>query len=635
MYNRPARRRAAIGLAGALARQIPATSHQGSARDFLRRHELEVQQALQCSQRERSALATQLLMRAGDNRNVQQAIEHCASRGQAAGPNGLTPAVLSPQARWNLASALGELIESGEYQPSEPRTVWIDKGRGRGQRPIRIQNFEDRCVERAVLQIIRPYTESQYLDHSMGFRSPGYSRERALARAEHWALTHDHWLWISEDLRDAFEHIPTSRLAQILRQMIPNEDLCRFIEQIAFTPSRKGIRQGGPLSPELLNVYLHWGLDRSWLRDSPTNPLLRVADDLLILARPEEAQSLYQALAQRTTAIGMPLKGTVLTSIRNLASGQSIDWLGYQVHREDSILTARINQKSWDKLEDHLQLAWEAPIPTLAANETIRGWISQQGACYREAEVSRVYSEVSRLAELQGFLEIPEHRELALLWSRAYDRDWLQAREDVSRQVSPVTTSAGGFASQHSESAATSSRGRVAAATGESTQAAPRRREVSLFCDGSCLGSRGVGGWAYLLIDRETSFRQSNRGANHDTTNNRMELTAVIEGLASLSEPSCVHVVVDSQYVSQGMTEWLPTWMARGWRSAGRRSHRVANADLWERLAEQLSRHEVDCQWVRGHSGHPENELVDRMAREIAEQFQEEQRVPITDAQGG
>lgn len=620
MYNRPARRRAAIGLAGALARQIPATSHQGSARDFLRRHEMEVQQALQGNQRERSALAAELPSRAGNSRNVQQAIEHCASRGQAAGPNGLRPVALNARSRWNLARNLGELIESGEYRPSEPRTTWIDKGRGRGQRPIRIQNFEDRCTERAVLQIIRPYTESQYLDHSMGFRSPGCSRERALAKAEHWAQTHDQWVWICEDLRDAFEHIPTSRLAQILRKMIPNEDLCSFIEQIAFTRNKRGVRQGGPLSPELLNIYLHWVLDRWWSQHFPNNPLLRVADDLLILARPEEAQSLYHALQQRTMAIGMPLKGSILTSLRDLTSGQSVDWLGYEVRRDGSELTVRISQKSWDKLEDHLQEAWFEPIPALAANETIRGWISQQGACYREADVPAVYAEISRLAAMQGFLEIPERREVAWLWSRAYDRDWRQAREDVSRPVSLVTVSAGGFASQHSQPVANVSRGRVASASGETTQSAPRRREVSLFCDGSCLGSRGVGAWAYLLIDRETGFQQWNGGAGLDTTNNRMELMAVIQGLAALPESSRVHLVVDSQYVSLGVTERLQIWMARGWRSSGAGSRRVVNVDLWERLAEQLIRHEFDCQWVRGHSGHPENEFVDQLARAIAEQ---------------
>ena len=511
------------------------------------------------------------------------------------------------------------------YRPNAPRTVWIDKGNGRGQRPIRIQNFEDRCVERAILQIIRPITEAQYLDNSMGFRSPGYSREQALATAEHWELAHDQWSWISEDLRDAFEHIPTGRLAQILRLMIPNDGIGEFIGHIAFNQNGRGIRQGGPLSPELLNVYLHWMLDRPWQQSFPGTPLFRVADDLLILAQPEETLSLYHALHQRAQEIGMPLKGTALSSICDLATGQSVNWLGYQIRRNEAGLEVSINQRSWDKLEDHLRLAWEAPIPSLAVNETIRGWISQQGATYQESTVAEAYREISRLTRTQGFQEIPERREVALLWSRAYDRDWLQARQDVSHRFLLETTPADGFASQDSESAAVSCRDSVACATSSSLQSASRRREVSLYCDGSCLSPHGVGAWAFLSIDHETGYRQQNGGADLQTTNNRMELMAVIQGLASLSESSRVHLILDSQYVEKGITDWLPAWIDRGWRSSGRRSRSVANIDLWQRLVDQLQRYEIDCQWVRGHSGHPENEFVDQMARAIAEQFQEQQ----------
>ncbi|MES2793566.1 MAG: RNase H family protein [Planctomycetota bacterium] len=625
MYNRPARRRALIGLAGAHARQMPAKHHSGSVGEFLRRHERDAKQAALGNRSERQKFARRLLQLAGDTRNVKLAIEHCASRGQAAGPNGLKPSDLDVHSRWALARTLGAMIQEGEYHPSAPRTVWIDKGGDRGQRPIRIQNFEDRCVERAILQIIRPITGAQYLDNSMGFRSPGFSREKALATAEHWALTHNQWSWISEDLRDAFEHIPTSRLSQILYRMIPNVEICDFIGNIAFNQNGRGIRQGGPLSPELLNAYLHWGIDRPWQQSFSQTPLFRVADDLLILARPEETTSLYQALHQIAVQIGMPLKGSVLSSIYDLTIGQNVNWLGYQIRRDETGLNVSINQRSWDRLEDHLNLAWETPIPSLTANETIRGWISQQGATYQESTVPDTYRDISQLARVQGFQEIPERREVTLLWSRAYNRDWLEARQAVSRRFLQESMPADGSASQHSESAADSSRGSVASATSSSSQSAPRRREVFLYCDGSCLSPHGVGAWAFLSIDQETGYRQQNGGGVSQTTNNRMELTAVIRGLESLPESSQVHLVLDSRYVMDGITQWLPRWIDQNWRATSRRSHPVANVDLWQSLVNQLDRHHVGCQWVAGHSGHPENEFVDQMARAIAEQFQQQQ----------
>lgn len=299
MYTRPVRRQAALGLAGAHARQVPASRHVGSYTEFLCRHETEAKQAVLGSQRDRERFAALLLPRASDTRNVMLAIEHCASRGRAAGPNGLRPADLDDQARWNLARELSTAIRDGSYTPSQPRTLWIDKGAGRGQRPIQIQNFEDRVTERAVLQVIRPLTEPQYLDCSLGFRHPGRSREEALATAER--TYHDQGLntWTPEDLANAFENVPTGRMMQVVRRMIPADTICDFISRLAVKASGRGIRQGGPLSPELLNIYLHWMLDRWWADTFPNVPMLRVADDLLILTLTGEAESLYGYLAQR------------------------------------------------------------------------------------------------------------------------------------------------------------------------------------------------------------------------------------------------------------------------------------------------------------------------------------------------
>jgi ribonuclease HI len=138
---------------------------------------------------------------------------------------------------------------------------------------------------------------------------------------------------------------------------------------------------------------------------------------------------------------------------------------------------------------------------------------------------------------------------------------------------------------------------------------------VEAFTDGACLGNPGPGGWAALLRcgDRERMLS----GAAPDTTNNRMELQAAIGALEVLTRSAEVRLCTDSQYVQRGITEWVPRWKRNGWMTAGRKP--VANQDLWMRLDALVATHRVAWQWVRGHSGHVENERVDRAAREAAE----------------
>ncbi len=145
---------------------------------------------------------------------------------------------------------------------------------------------------------------------------------------------------------------------------------------------------------------------------------------------------------------------------------------------------------------------------------------------------------------------------------------------------------------------------------------APR---VELYCDGACLGNPGPGGWAYLLRIRTGQGIQEKEDAGHAdaTTNNRMELTAALMGLAALTRPCRVELVSDSQYVVKGLAQWLDGWKRAGWRKADRTP--VLNADLWQTLDAQAARHQIVPRWVRGHDGHPENERVDRLARNAAE----------------
>ena len=135
---------------------------------------------------------------------------------------------------------------------------------------------------------------------------------------------------------------------------------------------------------------------------------------------------------------------------------------------------------------------------------------------------------------------------------------------------------------------------------------------IEIYTDGACRGNPGRGGWAALLLLGEHEREIS--GAEALTTNNRMELTAVIRALEALKRPVQARVYTDSEYVRRGITEWLAAWKARGWRTADRKP--VKNQDLWQRLDELRAGHRIEWHWVPGHAGVPGNERVDRLANE-------------------
>ncbi len=141
--------------------------------------------------------------------------------------------------------------------------------------------------------------------------------------------------------------------------------------------------------------------------------------------------------------------------------------------------------------------------------------------------------------------------------------------------------------------------------------------QVEIFTDGGCRGNPGVGGWGALL--RFRGSEKHLKGAEEYTTNNRMELTAAIEALRSLTRPCKVKLITDSKYVKNGITEWLPGWKKKNWRTASGKE--VKNKDLWIALEELIQMHEVEWGWVKGHSGHTENDLVDALANQAMDEF--------------
>lgn len=139
---------------------------------------------------------------------------------------------------------------------------------------------------------------------------------------------------------------------------------------------------------------------------------------------------------------------------------------------------------------------------------------------------------------------------------------------------------------------------------------------IEIFTDGACKGNPGPGGWGVLL--RLGEHQKTLFGGELNTTNNRMELTAAIRGLEALKKPAKVLLTTDSEYVMKGICEWMPNWKKRGWKTASRQP--VKNADLWQQLDALVNQHQVEWRWVKGHSGHPENDLADALANQGVDQ---------------
>jgi len=612
MYDRLNQRADVNWLAGPPARTREAvTFHTGTRHDFARRRELAVTEAAQRGEQGLTEIGPQLLHLAADTRSLRNAwddLRHLG--GQAPGPNGLSYSDLSQTEVWPLLRTLNSAIHGDSYRHGPDRKVRHPKSSGTGTRTLRLSNIEDRVVAKAILQTIQPALDLTFDDRSHGYR-PGRGREHALHEATQ-LTAHGLQVWVVEDIRDAFDHVPQQRLLQILQKRLPNAaDLLQLIERVLENGTKRGLRQGCPLSPLLLNVYLDHVLDRVWRQKFPDIPLLRTADDLLILCHSvEEAQQAYAALRQILLPTGMCLKGNTDTNIRDPRKGDDADWLGYRIKAGAGDLEVRIGEKAWKGLEQGLELAHEHEAAPLLAPQILLGWLGQQGPCLSLEDQDQVIARVRETALALAFEELPEPEELRERWYTAH-QSWQHLQTCLPLQE------VDGSACQ------TPAAPLLRCGDGASPLDAPSPfsfippgSSVTVYTDGSCGRWCRIGGWgAVIEYGPGPEYRQGS-GSIPRTTNNRAELIAVIEALKVLPTGLQLRIVSDSRYVVDGITRGLAYWKSHGWRTSSRRHKRaVQNQDLWQQVDGLLRQHaNVQCGHVKGHAGHPQNERCHALA---------------------
>ena len=578
---------------------VPIGAHEGESIDFLRRHERECSGCDLLSRNERYRVARSCGERITDTRMLMAAAQRLMRNGdKAAGPNGQR---LDRRYRtnrklvWKELKRLSQEIKTGTYRPGPVRKIDIPKSSGRGTRPIEVADWQDQVVQRAIVQAVQPLIDPLFDDLSLGFR-PGRDRCEAVAKAVHLMHKTGRYVLVSADLRDAFTKVPHAPLLERVQALLGHKWLTRLIGKIVGGNGRKrGVPQGGAISPLMLNVYLDGVLDQKWKKRHPDIPIIRYADDILLLCQSvEEAQQAYETLKELLQPTGMQLKGTYQTDTADLRTGQRADWLGYSLGLDGGETTVRVSDRFPTKLHHHLATALAKVDGALVTQQVIMGVIDQLGPCYGNEDHLRVIRHTEAIARDLGMGETPSDNELLRVWQRSYARyvtlqRHLQGADEASGMV--TTVSGHGSARAHRESATTSRGGADDTCrppqvfSGDATE-----RPSVMVVTSVCLPS-GIGGWAFQLSEGDTRRYRIESGVTTNATANRLTLQALIRGLDQLADERRlalrpVEIFTDSPYLVNGVRKLFPVSDNRRWYRSD--DLPLTNEDLWREVATRL-----------------------------------------------
>ncbi|MFT3880779.1 MAG: reverse transcriptase domain-containing protein [Gemmatales bacterium] len=409
-------------------------SHRSNVAALLRQHKADVQSLVE-SRTDQNQFYAKLHDRIADYRMLRSAWDWLSTYGgKSPGPNGLTYEDIEEPNLSLLLRELSKSLKQEKYSSRPGRRFPVSKGPGRGYRILERQNIEDRVVSKAILLVIGPLLDHQFLPCSWGFR-PHLDREDALNQAFSFARQENRQVWVGEDISNAYPSIPRNRLLDVVASYLPNPKVVNLIRHCLQNNSdMHGISQGAPLSPLLLNLYLHHFLDRHWVQRYPNIPLIRYVDDILLLCRCQsEAEEAHMALSELLGPSNMHLKKGRCDSIVDLRENRPIDWLGYQIRFQAELeqLHVGVSSEGWHDLAARLELCHTKPFASLCTTRLITGWIDQAGACYEAPPGGpALIRRIRTIAEERGFQEIPTEFELLARWQRAHQR-WVNKNRGI------------------------------------------------------------------------------------------------------------------------------------------------------------------------------------------------------------